>query len=66
ALTTDGELSALRERAAALLGTHGRLLIRPSGTEPRLRVLVEADNQALLESTLSLLTKEAERILEKY
>ena len=66
ALATDGELSALRERAAALLGTHGRLLIRPSGTEPRLRVLVEADNQALLESTLSLLTKEAERILEKY
>ena len=66
AFATDGELSALRERAAALLGTHGRLLIRPSGTEPRLRVLVEADNQALLESTLSLLTKEAERILEKY
>ena len=33
----------------AELGDRGRLLIRPSGTEPLLRVMVEADDAALAE-----------------
>ena len=36
------ELLSARERAEAELGTSGRVLIRPSGTEPLLRVMVEA------------------------
>jgi len=38
--------AATREVEAQLLG-HGRLLLRASGTEPLLRVMVEADDSAL-------------------
>ncbi|MBA3624485.1 MAG: phosphoglucosamine mutase, partial [Methylibium sp.] len=40
----DAQHSALAE-----LGQRGRLLIRPSGTEPLLRVMVEADDAGLAE-----------------
>jgi phosphoglucosamine mutase len=35
--------------AEARLGKHGRLVIRPSGTEPIIRVMAEADDRALVE-----------------
>lgn len=35
-------------RAEALLGALGRVLLRPSGTEPLLRILVEARDEALM------------------
>ena len=35
------------EREQALLGTTGRILLRPSGTEPLIRVMVEASTDAL-------------------
>jgi phosphoglucosamine mutase len=40
--TTNKTLSAEIEAAKVALGQSGRLLIRPSGTEPVLRVMVEA------------------------
>jgi phosphoglucosamine mutase len=30
------------------LGSHGRVLVRPSGTEPALRVMVEGRDEALV------------------
>jgi phosphoglucosamine mutase len=36
--------------ATARLGARGRLLVRPSGTEPVIRVMGEADDQALVDA----------------
>ena len=43
-------LAALQQDVLAELGKRGRLLIRPSGTEPLLRVMVEAQDATLAES----------------
>jgi phosphoglucosamine mutase len=39
--------------ATARLGEHGRILVRPSGTEPVIRVMGEADDQALVDALVS-------------
>jgi phosphoglucosamine mutase len=43
--TTSPELSAAVATAEAELGESGRVLIRPSGTEPMVRVMVEAQHE---------------------
>jgi phosphoglucosamine mutase len=49
------------EAAQLRLVGHGRLLVRPSGTEPLVRVMVEADDDALLETVLGEVTAAIER-----
>jgi phosphoglucosamine mutase len=44
------ELAALQETLEKRLGNEGRLLIRPSGTEPVMRVMVEGVNGDLIEA----------------
>lgn len=41
----NGAIAAAEQRASAELGEEGRLLVRPSGTEPLIRVMVEARTQ---------------------
>ncbi|MFN4267043.1 MAG: phosphoglucosamine mutase [Aquabacterium sp.] len=43
----NAKLTAEQERVGRVLEGRGRILIRPSGTEPLLRVMVEAREQAL-------------------
>jgi phosphoglucosamine mutase len=50
------------EAAQQRLGGRGRLLVRPSGTEPLVRVMVEADDEVLLERVLS----EVGDVIERY
>ncbi len=47
---TNQALLSEKERAQSELGHTGRVLIRPSGTEPLLRVMVEARDPALAKS----------------
>lgn len=46
---------AAREAAEARLAGRGRLVLRPSGTEPVVRVTVEADDPALVDAILAML-----------
>ena len=46
----DAVLGPLTEAAATRLGHRGRALVRPSGTEPVIRVMVEADDEAVARS----------------
>lgn len=50
ALNDDAEIAAAVRRAEAELGDSGRVLLRPSGTEPMVRVMVEAADQAVADA----------------
>ena len=54
---------AAKKKAEAVLGATGRLLVRPSGTEPVLRITVEARDAALASSTADMLARVAEKEL---
>lgn len=45
----DPELSAAVERATEEVGERGRILVRPSGTEPKIRIMVEGDDAIEIE-----------------
>jgi phosphoglucosamine mutase len=47
-------IEAVRD-AELLLGSSGRLLLRPSGTEPVIRVMVEAEDEALVDQIVTSL-----------
>lgn len=44
---SDPDVQAAVEEAAEALGTSGRILVRESGTEPLVRVMVEAENEEI-------------------
>ena len=45
----DSIVASMVEDAQQRLGQHGRLIVRPSGTEPVIRVMGEGDDRALVE-----------------
>ncbi len=54
-------LCGVLEANAARLEGRGRLVVRPSGTEPLIRVMVEADDATLLEDVLTTVTAAIEQ-----
>jgi len=48
----DPGLKSVIEEVERFLGDEGRVLVRPSGTEPMIRVLVETKNPAVIEETV--------------
>jgi phosphoglucosamine mutase len=59
----DRMLMAAVRAAEAELAGHGRILVRPSGTEPALRIMVEGEDPVrVLELADSLAALAAERL----
>ncbi|HFC97359.1 MAG TPA: phosphoglucosamine mutase [Thermosulfurimonas dismutans] len=50
-------------RAEEILGDRGRVLVRPSGTEPKYRVMVEGEDQELIETLADELASYLEKCL---
>ena len=46
-VSEDALVQASVEAVGRLLGGNGRILVRPSGTEPVIRVMVEAQTQTM-------------------
>ena len=55
------EVRACIRAAEARLDGHGRLVVRPSGTEPLIRIMVEADDEVLLQGVLDQVAGAIER-----
>jgi phosphoglucosamine mutase len=49
AWTQDADFMAAIERATQQMGERGRVLVRPSGTEPKIRIMVEGDDATEIE-----------------
>jgi phosphoglucosamine mutase len=64
-LGTDAVREEIAAAEAALDGI-GRLLIRPSGTEPLIRVMAEGDDRALVQSLANRVAARIEQELERF
>jgi phosphoglucosamine mutase len=49
----DAKVKQAIADATAMLGNSGRLVIRPSGTEPLIRIMAEGDDEPLIERIVS-------------
>jgi phosphoglucosamine mutase len=57
------QTDAAVRRAEAQLGGDGRILVRPSGTEPKIRLMIQARDAALAERVIGQLAEEVRRAL---
>jgi phosphoglucosamine mutase len=62
---TDAAVCAVMEKYEALLGEDGRILVRESGTEPLIRVMVEAKDAALMQEAVTAIAEEIERYTKR-
>jgi phosphoglucosamine mutase len=57
------QTDAAVRRAEAQLGGDGRILVRPSGTEPKIRLMIQARDGALAERVIGQLAEDVRRAL---
>ena len=50
---TSSAIKAATEQAKAALGGSGRVVVRPSGTEPLIRVMAEGEDEALVQEQVA-------------
>ncbi len=62
-LEDNAEVAAAVAAVEARLGSRGRVLLRPSGTEPKVRVMVEGEDEVQVQALCSELAEAVERIL---
>ena len=60
-ITENNAINAAVAEAEQKLAGRGRILLRPSGTEPLIRVMAEGDDQALVEQQVKAIAKIVEQ-----
>ena len=60
----DPRLTAAAEEAKKLLSGRGRMLLRPSGTEPLIRIFVEARDEALMARAADIIEDQIYKIID--
>lgn len=66
AFYTDDDIKTILEEGEAKLGSSGRLLVRPSGTEPLIRVMTEGEDEAFTEAIAKQVAELIEEKLKQY
>ncbi len=66
AYSEDSEIQNRMQLLEKKLGNSGRLLVRPSGTEPLIRVMIEGENQSEIEKDAYDLAKLIENRIQKH
>jgi phosphoglucosamine mutase len=56
-IMNNEEVKNIEKKVSDELGTNGRLLLRPSGTEPLIRVMVEAETDELCKKYADMVTE---------
>lgn len=62
-IVKDKQIQALIEEQNKLISRHGRIIVRPSGTEPLIRVTIECDDEALASTSLNKICSKIEQKL---
>ncbi|MBQ9429417.1 MAG: phosphoglucosamine mutase, partial [Clostridia bacterium] len=66
AFHTDDDIKAIIEEGKEKLGKTGRLVVRPSGTEPLIRVMTEGEDEAFTEAIAKQVAARIEEKLKQY
>lgn len=66
ALFTDPDVKEIIRRAEKKIGSSGRLVIRPSGTEPLIRVMAEGENEDFIASVTNETAAAIQKQLSRY
>ena len=66
AFYTDDDVKAILEEGKQMLGETGRLVVRPSGTEPLIRVMTEGEDEAFTEAIAKQVAERIEDKLKQY
>ena len=56
-IAADAELALFADAVRGMLGEDGRIMLRGSGTEPKLRIMAESDDGALCDEVCSLVAR---------
>ena len=66
AIFTDEKVKAILDEAKHRIGSTGRLVVRPSGTEPLVRIMAEGEDEALIIEVVNNTAAKVEKALSAY